>query len=129
MSESGSWVTITISPRMPWARATPPISTLESPRGTAASLFEDLDQRALPRAGRHRLHDGAQRASGLAAAADDFAEVRFSNLELVDVGLTLLDQLDANFVGLVDEIDREVADELRQVGLRRHRLAGLLSAG
>src|SRR5262245_61625432 len=98
VSESGSCVTITISPRMPCALATPPISIRAMGGLPAGALFENFDERALARARRNRLDDRAQRASGLAAAADDLAKVGLGDLELVDVGLPLLDQLDADFV-------------------------------
>ena len=119
VSESGSCVTITTSPWMPWARAMPPISIARDRRASARPrLFEDLDERALARPGRDRLDDRAQRASGLAAAADDLAEIGLGDLELVDVGLALLDQLDADFVGLVDEVHREIADQLGEIRIR-----------
>ena len=57
----------------------------------------------------------AQGACGLAAAADDLAEIGLGDLELVDVGLALLDELDADFVRLVDEVHRQIADQLRQI--------------
>ena len=68
------------------------------------TLFEDLDERALARARRDRLHQRAQGASGLAAATDDLAQVGLGDLELVDVRLAFLDELDADFVRLVDEV-------------------------
>src|SRR5262249_50381910 len=117
VAESGSCVTITISPRIPWARATPPIAIR---CGWPKRLFEDLDQRALARTRRDGLHDRAQRARGLATAADDLAEIRLSDLELVDVCRTLLDELDVNLVRLVDEVDREVTNELGEIGILRH---------
>src|SRR6187402_3730191 len=103
---------------MPWARAMPPISSREgASRGVisgagarAARLFEDLDERALARAGGHRLHHRAQRAGGLAAAADDLAEIGLGDLELVHVRGALLDELDADLVRLVDEVHRHEAE-------------------
>src|SRR5689334_13806071 len=116
VAESGSCVTITTSPRMPCARAIPPISIRggASGRVTGALLFEDLDERALARPRRHGLHDRAQRAGGLAAAADHLAEVRLGDLELVDVGLALLDELDADLVRPVDEVHRHEPDQLAE---------------
>src|SRR5688500_20326801 len=102
-SESGSWVTITTSPRMPWARAIPPISSRGSPFTGGSGLFEDLDQRALARPGSDCLDDRADGARGLAAAADHLAEIGLGDLELVDVSGAFLDQLAPNFVGFVDE--------------------------
>ena len=51
-----------------------------------------------------------------AAAADHLAEIGLGDLELVHVRRALLDQLDANLVGPVDQVDREVADQLGQIG-------------
>ena len=82
--------------------------------------LEDLDQRTLARPGRDRLDDGAQRAGGLAATADDLAEIGLGDLELVDVGSALFDELDVHFVGLIDEVHRQIADELREIRIFRH---------
>src|SRR4051794_38125806 len=113
MSLVGSCVCTMISPRMPWARATPPIS--RSSRSDTR-LFEDLDERPLARTRRDLLHDRAQRAGGLAAATDDLTEIALGDLELEHVGGALFDELDANFIGLVDEVHRHEADQLGQIG-------------
>jgi hypothetical protein len=81
----------------------------------ATPFFEDLAQGALAGPRRDRLDHRAQRPRGLAAAADDLAEVRLGDLELVDVRRALLDELDPDLVRPVDEVDREVADQLGEV--------------
>src|SRR5688572_3202028 len=91
-------------------------------------LFEDLDERALARARCHCLHHGAQRAGGLAAAADDLAEVRLGDLELVHVRVPLLDELDADFIRLLDEVHCHVADQLRDIRALDVRAAAVATA-
>ena len=61
------------------------------------------------------MHHGTQRAGGLAAAADDFAEIDLGNFELVDVRGALFDELDADLVRPIHEVHREVTDQLGEV--------------
>ena len=74
------------------------------------------------------LHERADRAGGLAAAADHLAEIVLGNLELVDVRGALLDQRDVNLVGPIDQVDREEPDQLREVRRIGHQAWALAAA-
>src|SRR5262249_40968875 len=56
------------------------------------------------------------------------AEVGLGDLELVDVRGALLDELDADLVRLVDEVDRHVAEQLREIGAVRGAAIGAVAA-
>src|SRR5688500_13718518 len=92
-------------------------------------LLEDLDERPLAAAGRDRIDDRPDRAGRLARLSDHLAEIVLGDLELVHAGGALLDEGHPHFVPAVDEVDREVPDQLADVELRHDQaLAGAAAA-
>src|SRR5438067_922710 len=96
------------SPRMPCGAST--CATTNSPL-----LLDDVevDAGAFARSG--GFDQRAEAADDAALSADDFPDVFLIDLELVDGRVAILDFVDFNRVGLVDEGPRDVLDESLQI--------------
>src|ERR687883_599944 len=101
------------SPRMPCGAST--CATTRKSGGIVALDDVEVDSGAFARGG--GFDEGAEAADDPALAADDFADVFFVDLELVDGGVAILDLVDFNRVGVSHERLRDVFDEPPQVGL------------
>src|SRR5207253_826812 len=75
----------------------------------------EVDSGAFARCG--GFDEGAESADDTSLSADDFADVLFVDLELVDGGVAVLDFVDFDGVGLVDEGFGDILDKALQIGL------------
>src|SRR5712691_8932099 len=93
-------------------------STCATTRNSGAPVALDdveVDSGAFARGG--GFDQSAQAADDPALAADDFADVFFVDFELVDGGVAILDLVDFDRAGVIDEGFGDVLDQPLQVGL------------
>jgi hypothetical protein len=84
-------------------------------RPTRKSSVDDLDQDSLALFRAIRFHDGAQRLGGAALPSDHLAAVILGDGQLEDDRLVvLLELVDLDAVGLVDQGPREELEQLLQ---------------
>src|SRR6266567_7031727 len=103
------------SPRTPCAPR-----TWATTRNSGALDDVEVDSGAF--AGGCGFDEGAEASDDSALAADDFADVLFVDLELVDRGVAILDLVDFDRGRLVDERSGDVLDQPLQVGLELDEL-------
>ncbi len=77
-------------------------------------LLENLEDDAAAALRGGGREDRAQGLGGAALLADHLAEILLGDLELEDEGVGLLDLLDLDLLGVVDEAARQVVDEILQ---------------
>src|SRR4051794_29760992 len=97
-SASTSASTASSAGRFPW---------MSYSAATRKELIHDLELHAPALACTARTHDRAQRAGDPSLPADHLAEVVLGDVEAQDDGVVLVDTLDANLVGFVDELARQ----------------------
>src|SRR5438445_4169018 len=101
------------SPRTPCGAST--WATTRNSGGLQALDDVEVDSGAFARGG--GFDEGAEAADDSALTADDFADVFFVDFELVDSGVAVLDFVDFDGVGFVDEGFGNVLDQALQIGL------------
>src|SRR5438132_3275929 len=101
------------SPRTPCGAST--WATTRNSGGLPALDDVEVDSGAFARGG--GFDEGAEAADDSTLAADDFADVFFVDFELVDGGVAVLDFIDFDAVGFVDEGFGNVLDQALQIGL------------
>src|SRR5262249_10940555 len=94
------------SPRMPVGAST---------CATTSSSSDDVEVDAGAFAGGGGFDEGAEAADDAALSSDDFADVLFVDFELVDGGVAVLDFVDFDGVGFIDEGFGNVLDQALQV--------------
>src|SRR4051794_17472610 len=97
---------MTTEPSRPCGRPTRPTMT-------NSALLNDLEQDAAVTVRAACPHERAHRPRDASAPADHAAEILGRDLELDHVRVVLVELLDLHLVRLLDEIAREVLDELR----------------
>src|SRR5215218_9854006 len=93
---------------------TRPTTRRSSPSRECAGLakaLDDLERDRLSLAGGHDLEQRAQRLRDAAVAADDLAHIALGDVELDHTTLRVIDNLDLDGVGLVDERLCDVLDQ------------------
>jgi len=87
------------------------------PAPTESEALDDVEVDSGAFAGSGGFDESAEATDDSALAADDFADVFFVDFQLVDRGVAILDLVDFDRGGLVDERSGNVLDQPLQVGL------------